>query len=143
MSNVLIVSPNRRYREECKSTLRKAGYEAIAREDIIEGMKELRWLDPALIIWDFDSKQPMNMRALPVLRRQYQWIRLLLILSDNDSRDELKKMSDKILSNRARASTLVSKVNELIGRQSQDSVAFGIEAIKFKDRILDDYLCYP
>jgi len=68
MSKVLIVSPNRRYREQCRSRLRSAGYEVIVREDIIEGMKELRWYDPALIIWDFDSKHAMNMKVLPVLR---------------------------------------------------------------------------
>ncbi len=115
MPTILIISKHRYFRDEVRSASGKTGYRMIAREDIIEGLRELKWSCPNLIIWDIEPTNAMDQKGLVVLRAQYAHIQLLLALNRNELTNELKLMSDDVFYRGQPIEKLTTKVFKLLG----------------------------
>ena len=117
MSSLLIVSQSQKFGDDLRSELRKAGYRIVLKEDIIEGLKELRWYQPKLIIWDMQPDNLKQMKGLLVLRQQYGHVKLLLALDKrSELTDELKQLCNGACSRNLEPAKITEKVVALAGK---------------------------
>ena len=116
MSKIFIICRDYEYQDNCWFALRKIGFEVEVLEDIIEGLRELSWFRPALIIWEMDAKNSIEMKALSDLRKKYGRVPLILVLEKDQVSDELVQMCEKVVLKSEPIKNLTNKVVELIGR---------------------------
>lgn len=115
MSDVLLIGRNSEYLEEWRTALRKAKFDVVNYEDIIEGMRELNWLRPEIIIWDIVPGKLLEIKALSTLRQRFPGIPLLLVVDNGELAGVLNEMANGYISRVVNGDKLTSRVLEMVG----------------------------
>lgn len=89
MATLFVISNDSTLREACRTALRKLNVQTTFCIDHIEGMKEMGWVRPDLIVWDMDPANPRDVRGLTVLREKRPMIPLFLMVPDEKKAAEL------------------------------------------------------
>ena len=116
MPTVLIIEPEPQFRDACKSALRQAGFRAIAKPGIVDGLQVLDGLRPDLIVWDLQPEKIIEMKALSVVWEKYGDIPLILMVPDKELYDDLSKMAEAVLVKSNEMEDLLAKIVKLVQR---------------------------
>lgn len=116
MASILLISDDSRYREDCRSALRRAGFEIIlVREDLIAGIRALNWYRPKVIICDIKSNKLVGTKILSILRHRHGKIPLLLISQEGQFSDPLRRMATAAMLKSASIEAVAAMAFKLIG----------------------------
>lgn len=115
MPSLLIITRDRQFREECRTALRKFDFRLLFFDEILDGMRELNWCEPKLMIWDMESGNIRQLKALSVLREKHPLVPLFVVLEDMEMKENVIEMADAVADKSESIRRLVSKAKKLIG----------------------------
>ena len=115
MLTLLIISKNNEFLQKCRSSFRKIGYRNICADNMLEGLKEVKWSFPDLIIWNTETITTSDKKVLSILKHQYSTLPLLFVINNDELVNQLGNVSEELIFRNNDIEKLTIKVVELIG----------------------------
>ncbi|MBN2008610.1 hypothetical protein JW960_04600 [candidate division KSB1 bacterium] len=115
MSTILVISKNNEIRRKYRSAFYKMANKIIVKEDIFEGMNEIKWYSPDLIIWNFDPQNSTDKKGYTNLRTKYGSIPIILAINEYSQSDTFEQY-DSIIYGINEIEKMKTKIVEIIGK---------------------------